>query len=112
MNQWLLSQRRLRTTSNQTALLTTSDHFHEMHSPLKTTSFNEFLLHPNTASPFHHLITKICQSLHSHSWPVLPLWNKLPLILRQIYDPSYDLKNVTSCYLSTALSLQTENTIL
>jgi len=34
-----------------------------------TTSFNPSFSNPSTAPPFCHLITKICQSLHSNSSP-------------------------------------------
>src|SRR6218665_1822039 len=37
-----------------------------------TTSFNPFLFHHKIALPFCHLITKICQSLHSHSCLLFP----------------------------------------
>src|SRR6218665_2360103 len=33
-------------------------------------SFNAFLFQSNIAPPFCHLITKICQSLHSHNCPL------------------------------------------
>src|SRR6218665_556045 len=63
-----------------------------------TTSFNPFLFHANISPPFCHLVTKICQLLHSHSCP--PLWNKLSPALQQISDPSYELTQTSPLAIS------------
>src|SRR6218665_2126358 len=55
------------------------------------------LLHPSVTSSLKFANSSIAIA-------VPPLRNRLPPALRQISDPSYEL---TSCYLSTALSLQT-----
>src|SRR6218665_486737 len=70
-----------RHTSILSALLTLS----AVHDP--TFSFNAFLFRPNTPPPFCHLVTRIRRSLYI----AIALWNKLPLALSKLSDPSCEL---------------------
>jgi len=71
--------------------------------------FHPFLLHPSTDPPFCHLITNIWQSLHSHS--CFPLFGRNSLsVATNIWLILRTHANLTFCDLSTALSLQSENT--
>ena len=65
----------------------------------------------NTTPPFCHLVTKICWSLHSNCCPA-SLEQTTASIAITISHILPTHQNLTPCYLSTALSLQTENTAL
>ena len=80
-----------------------------VHDP--TTSFNPFHFHPNTTTSFCQLVIKICQSLHSFS--CTPSLEQIPAsVATNIWPILRTHPKLTSSHISTALSLQSENTAL
>lgn len=93
------------TSKNIKSFLSPIIHFNPL-SPLAsvhdpTSSFSPFLFHPNTDPPFHHLITKICKSIHLYTcsclakitfqqyYGIISVWSyKLTKILRLAIDIS------------------------
>src|SRR6218665_4127170 len=59
-------------------------------SPVQQQSHNYDTRCCPTCPAFCHLVTKICQALHSHI-AVPPLWNKLRQYITTISNPPYEL---------------------
>lgn len=77
----------------------------------QTNQFNRFLFHFNTTPPFRHLITEMCKLLYSNIWSCSASFEETSTtIATHILSIQRTHQNLTSWYLSTALSFQTEKT--